>query len=152
MANRDPAPFWRLLLILFVFGVAFWIWLAVALLSPARAETIRNDMGGSVAKYTLRANLAALRGDTVVIDGPCGSACVLYLRAGLTTPNATLGFHSPNGGTKAQRQEARKTLARHMPPAMGAWYLAGPAKYDAPVWLTADQAVALGAKPCGEGK
>lgn len=38
MANRDPAPFWRLLLIMALLGVAFWIWLAVALLLPALAE------------------------------------------------------------------------------------------------------------------
>lgn len=148
MSDRNPVILWRVIAVCFVLCLAFWIWLAVALLSPVRADVIRNDGGGDVREYTLRANLAVLKGKTIVIDGWCASACVMYLRAGCVTPRARLGFHSPYGGTKAARQAARETLADHMPKAMGAWYLAGSARHSAAVVLTAGQAVAMGARAC----
>jgi hypothetical protein len=58
--------------------------LCAALILPTVAQaqsvrTIRNDGGGLVNEYIIKANLAVIRGDMLRIDGWCASACTAYL-------------------------------------------------------------------------
>ena len=60
---------------------------------------IRNDYGGFIHKYKLKYAAIRDRGERVIIDGACNSACTLVL--GIVPPNhicvtprASLGFHT----------------------------------------------------------
>lgn len=93
----------------------------------------------------------AARGDTVQIDGICASSCTMQLAVGCVTPHARLGFHRPTVIEGPATAEIwAHLIAAHYPPALAQWYLDGPAKARRVVWLTAAQAVALGAMQCGE--
>src|SRR3982751_910137 len=67
--------------------------------TPARADTrITRDHGGLVDEYKAKYTRIRVKGDRIVIDGICNSACTLLL--GLVplnrvcvTPRASLGFH-----------------------------------------------------------
>lgn len=54
-----------------------------------------NDEGGLLGAYVEKYRAMAARGDTLVVDGPCYSACTLAL--GIVdvcaTPRASFGFH-----------------------------------------------------------
>src|SRR5262245_36177517 len=71
----------------------------LALTMPAAAEVrITRDLGGLVDEYEAKFARVKAKGERVVIDGTCNSACTLLL--GLVplnrvcvTPRASLGFH-----------------------------------------------------------
>jgi hypothetical protein len=71
----------------------------LAMTLPASADLrITRDHGGSVDEYKAKYRHASAKGERVVIDGICNSACTLLL--GLVplnkvcvTPRASLGFH-----------------------------------------------------------
>src|SRR5262245_1623527 len=62
---------------------------------PPAWVTASNDEGGLLGKYVEKYRIMAARGDTLVVDGPCNSACTLAL--GMVdvcvTPRASFGFH-----------------------------------------------------------
>lgn len=98
---------------------------------PAAAEiVIVADPGGSIARYEQRYAAARAAGETVVIDGPCHSACTLVLgfvpRERLcATPRARLGFHAawfpdPAGGRVVSDAHTRKLYALY-PQDVRAW-------------------------------
>src|SRR5215813_14730612 len=81
-------------------GAALFLALmAPALATPAAADTrITRDHGGLVDEYKAKYARVKAKGERVVIDGTCNSACTLLL--GLVplnrvcvTPRASLGFH-----------------------------------------------------------
>ena len=113
-----------------IFGVIF----AVLGVSSASALRITSDAGGQIGRYL--ENLAALRnsGESVIIDGPCLSACTMVLgviphERICVTRRARLGFHAAwnpagngrivtsRGGTQLLMeiypQEVRNWIARH---------------------------------------
>jgi hypothetical protein len=60
---------------------------------------IRNDYGGFIHKYKLKYAAIRDRGERVIIDGACNSACTLVLgivplNRICVTPRANLGFHT----------------------------------------------------------
>jgi hypothetical protein len=60
---------------------------------------IRNDYGGFIHKYKLKYAAIRDRGERVIIDGACNSACTLVLgivplNRICVTPRASLGFHT----------------------------------------------------------
>jgi hypothetical protein len=66
--------------------------------TAASALTIKNDEGGYVPSYAKKFKGVAKRGERVVIDGPCLSACTLALHFVpnnriCVTPRAVLGIH-----------------------------------------------------------
>src|SRR5262249_16784357 len=72
---------------------------ALAFGSADATVRIRDDMGGLMTEYASRFSNMRERGEKVVIDGPCYSACTMLL--GMlsrdqvcVTPNAVLGFHA----------------------------------------------------------
>jgi len=62
---------------------------------PPAWVTASNDEGGLLGKYVEKYRVMAARGDTLVVDGPCNSACTLAL--GMVdvcvTSRASFGFH-----------------------------------------------------------
>ena len=82
--------------------------LCLAAATPARAELrITRDHGGYVEEYKTKYKRVREKGERVIIDGICNSACTLVLgivpRSKIcVTRRATLGFHAawmpgPNG-------------------------------------------------------
>src|SRR5215510_8727218 len=70
--------------------------IALAGLEAYGAEVVHgNDQGGLLGEYVEKYRAMAARGDTLVVDGPCYSACALAL--GIVdvcaTPRASFGFH-----------------------------------------------------------
>src|SRR5215467_8950249 len=70
--------------------------IALAGLEAYGAEVVHgNDQGGLLGEYVEKYRAMAARGDTLVVDGPCYSACTLAL--GIVdvcaTPRASFGFH-----------------------------------------------------------
>lgn len=92
------------------------------------AIVIVDDRGGAAADYIRRTVEALRSGAEVRIDGPCLSACTLYLhlppRQVCVTKRAVLGFH-----------EARALSAR--PYVEGAAYEAAPRDERATRWVFA---------------
>lgn len=93
----------------------------------AHAEIrITDDRGGNVAAYAARVQAVRASGERVVIDGPCQSACTLYLNLPrhqiCATPKAVLGFHS---AVDAQfgfpAPETNQQMMSAYPPAVRAW-------------------------------
>lgn len=69
----------------------------VAMAKPI-AYKIDNDLGGFLSEYNTKA--AIMKGSKVIIDGPCMSACTMYLRTDFDldvcmTHRAMFGFHKP---------------------------------------------------------
>ncbi len=125
-----------------------------ALILPMSAQaqsvrTIRNDGGGVVNEYIIRANLAVIRGDRVRIDGWCASACTAYLGNPNTcvTPSAQFGFHGPSGGTASENRRAAQTLALHLPAVLRDWYLtkAAPLQGSEHISISGKELVRIGA-------
>src|SRR5512144_2158609 len=73
--------------------------LSVLAATPARAELhITRDHGGYVEEYKAKYKRIRDRGERVVIDGICNSACTLVfgivpMNRICVTPRASLGFH-----------------------------------------------------------
>ena len=78
---------------------AFAIALLLALTTPAVADVrITRDHGGLVDEYKAKYARIRAKGERVVIDGICNSACTLLLgivplSRVCVTPRASLGFH-----------------------------------------------------------
>jgi hypothetical protein len=98
--------------------------------SASAAVRIANDAGGQIGPYLDR--LATLRssGETVVIDGPCLSACTLLLgviphERICVTSRAKLGFHAawkPDAyGHKRFSPEGTRALWDKYPANVRAW-------------------------------
>ena len=73
--------------------------LCLAAATPARAELhITRDHGGYVEEYKTKYKRVREKGERVIIDGICNSACTLVLgivpmNKICVTPRASLGFH-----------------------------------------------------------
>ena len=79
-------------------GVAVAI-LCVSAASALADLRITRDHGGEVDKYKAKYKQIAERGERVIIDGICNSACTLVLgivplKKICVTPRASLGFHA----------------------------------------------------------
>ena len=91
---------------------------------------IRDDMGGLMTDYASRFANMRERGEKVVIDGPCYSACTMLL--GMlsrdqvcVTPNAVLGFHAAwdvdDAGHRVTSVSGTQTLIDIYPPRIRSW-------------------------------
>jgi hypothetical protein len=95
---------------------------------------LHGDYGGYVFQYVEHVLAARQSGAQIVIDGPCASACTLYL--GLpenqvcAAPHAALGFHAGSGA------EATAKLWAAYPPRIREWIMAHGGLTDVVRWLT----------------
>jgi hypothetical protein len=114
--------------------------LTIAVLVPATLWTcaaaadyrITRDYGGSIELY--KAKYAAIRdrGERVIIDGICNSACTLVLgivplNRICVTPRASLGFHmayydlAATGGVKVLSYQGTSEFMSHYPETVKEW-------------------------------
>jgi hypothetical protein len=107
--------------------------LLVAASAPARADyRITRDFGGLVETYKAKYAKIRDRGERVVIDGICNSACTLVL--GIVpasricvTPRASLGFHAAyfdkayTFGIKVTSYTGTADLMSYYPSTVKAW-------------------------------
>jgi len=101
--------------------------IALAGLEAYGAEVVHgNDQGGLLGEYVEKYRAMAARGDTLVVDGPCYSACTLAL--GIVdvcaTPRASFGFHMAQSmtlfGYFPNYYWSRYMMA-HYPPEIRGW-------------------------------
>ena len=114
--------------------------LAFALLVPvviwnfaaAADYRITWDPGGLLEEYKARYAVIRDRGERVIIDGMCGSACTLVLgivplNRVCVTPRARLGFHmayydeATTDGSKVLSHEATAEVMSYYPEAVKEW-------------------------------
>lgn len=93
----------------------------------AFGETIRHDMGGSVAQRLEQMQTMS----SVRIVGACYSSCTMLLGVpdACVTPSARLGFHGPStrSGLPLLRSEwdrVSRIMAEQYPPKIRMWFLA----------------------------
>jgi hypothetical protein len=115
--------------------IAFVAPLLVSVLAalPARADLrITRDLGGYVEEYKAKYKRVRDRGERVIIDGICNSACTLVLgivpmNRVCVTPRATLGFHQAyydkayTYGIKVTSAEGTSDLVSYYPDAVKDW-------------------------------
>jgi hypothetical protein len=101
--------------------------------SFAHAEyRITRDFGGLVEQYKVKYAKVRDRGERVVIDGVCNSACTLVLgivpaHRICATPRASLGFHAAyfdkayTFGVKVTSHAGTADLMRHYPLSVKRW-------------------------------
>jgi hypothetical protein len=101
--------------------------------SPTLADyRITRDHGGLVDEYKAKYAIIRDRGDRVVIDGICNSACTLVLgivplNRVCVTPRASLGFHlayydrSLTFGTKVTSYAGTADLVSYYPETVKEW-------------------------------
>ena len=100
---------------------------------PAAADLrIKRDHGGLVDQYKAKYASVRERGERVIIDGICNSACTLVLgmvplNRVCVTPNASLGFHqayfdkSYTFGVKLTSYAGTADLMASYPPPVQEW-------------------------------
>lgn len=100
---------------------------------PAQAVyRITRDYGGLVDEYKARFAMLRDRGERVVIDGICNSACTLLLgiiprNRVCVTPRASLGFHTAyidkrwTGGLHVMSNAGTADLVSYYPPEVKDW-------------------------------
>lgn len=101
--------------------------------APAHAEyRITRDFGGLVERYKAKYAQIRDRGERVVIDGICNSACTLVLgivplNRICVTPRASLGFHAAyydrsfTLGVKVTSYAGTEDLMSHYPNTVRQW-------------------------------
>lgn len=107
--------------------------LSVAAATPARAELhITRDHGGYVEEYKAKYKRVREKGERVIIDGICNSACTLVLgivpmNKICVTPRASLGFHQAyydkafTFGIKVTSAEGTSDLMSYYPNTVKDW-------------------------------
>lgn len=106
--------------------------IAALLTSSAQATTvITQNNGGVVEDFWVEIQSHEMRGEQIVVDGPCWSACTLTLmlaKKGLmcATPRAFFGFHRAYGGAKGTPEYDddggwTATIMTNLPPKVSGW-------------------------------
>lgn len=107
--------------------------LASALVISAASAEVRvtNDPGGEISAYITRFHDLRQSGERLVIDGPCLSACTLFMaflphKQVCVTPRAILGFHAASYYDDARRslvptKAGTRLVMRLYPPAIRSW-------------------------------
>ncbi|MES2752192.1 MAG: hypothetical protein V4661_12555 [Pseudomonadota bacterium] len=101
--------------------------------TPSRADLrITRDHGGYVEEYKTKYQRIRARGERVIIDGICNSACTMVfgivpMNKICVTPRASLGFHQAyydkafTFGLKVNSNEGTADLMSYYPQPVKAW-------------------------------
>jgi hypothetical protein len=130
---------------------------ALSLTPASGAVLIRNDNGGLMEDYVRRFGEVRRSGETIVIDGPCMSACTMVL--GLVprnricaTDQAVLGFHAAweinDAGARVASPAGTRELIKTYPSAVRAW-IARHGGLKPRMMLLHGRALAAIVPPCG---
>jgi hypothetical protein len=105
--------------------------IALAVLPARAALVIKSSPGGWVEDYLVTFEAVRRSGDSVVIDGPCLSACTLVLSTIpsnriCVTKRAVLGFHAPRiidrrSGRSSRAPDATRIVIQSYPAGVRAW-------------------------------
>ena len=107
--------------------------LSVTICAPAQADLrITRDHGGYVEQYKAKYERIRDRGERVIIDGICNSACTMVfgivpMNRICVTPRASLGFHQAyydkafTFGIKVTSPEGTSDLMSYYPQPVKAW-------------------------------
>ena len=107
--------------------------LSLLALRPAHADLrITRDHGGYVEEYKAKYSRIRARGERVIIDGICNSACTMVfgivpMNKICVTPRASIGFHlayydkSWTFGIKVNSSEGTSDLMSYYPPSVKSW-------------------------------
>jgi hypothetical protein len=112
--------------------LALLIPLVLGISEAAADYRITEDYGGVLESYKAKYAAIRARGERVIIDGVCNSACTLVLgivplSRVCVTPRASLGFHMPfydlaaTDGIVVPSYEGAADLLRHYPEALRKW-------------------------------
>lgn len=100
---------------------------AVLLSATASARTITEDNGGWIIAYWEQVQAAAHVKEKIRFDGPCRSACTLFLtlprKQVCATPRVEFWFHKPWGGTPADNRQNEQFMLAHYPSWVRDWIL-----------------------------
>lgn len=100
---------------------------AVLLSAAASAKTITEDNGGEIVAYWKQVQAAAHVKERIRFDGPCRSACTLFLmlprKQVCATPRVQFWFHKPWGGTPADNQQNEQWMLATYPGWVRDWIL-----------------------------
>lgn len=87
--------------------------------------TIRNNSGGKMLVYSLRAKKLARQGRGVRFAGRCESACTMYLsmpnKLTCIMPGASFGFHLPHGASRRDNLVAANYMMNSYPRWVRSW-------------------------------
>jgi hypothetical protein len=107
--------------------------IASALITSVACAEVRvtNDPGGEITSYVTKFQNLRASGERLVIDGPCLSACTLFMaflprRQVCVTPRAILGFHAASYYDDASRslvptRAGTRLVMRLYPPVIRSW-------------------------------
>ena len=107
--------------------------IALVWCGPALADLrITRDFGGYVEEYKAKYTKVKTRGERVIIDGICNSACTLVLgivplNRICATPRASMGFHQAyfdkrwTAGLRVTSVAGTDELMSYYPPAVKKW-------------------------------
>ncbi len=127
-------------------------------LRPALSTIVlRDDIGGKMEDYLARFQRARATGETIVIDGPCYSACTMVL--GLVprnrlcvTANAVLGFHaawsSDSAGNRLPDRAGTRQLMKTYPRSIRTWIAQNGGLRSDRMLVLRDEALRAVVKPC----
>lgn len=109
--------------------------------------------GGSIVAHETHMRTFDAWGCRIRIEGRCDSACTVFLGARdvCVTRQASLGFHAahcPPGAPSCDPAAASRRMAAHYPPAIRAWYLAGPAHSPRRTAVSGAELIRHGVKEC----
>lgn len=114
-------------------AILFAAFLSLLATMPARADLrITRDHGGYVEEYKVKYKRIRDRGERVIIDGICNSACTLVfgivpMNKICVTPRASLGFHQAyydkayTFGIKVMSSEGTSDLMSYYPQPVKNW-------------------------------
>jgi hypothetical protein len=110
---------------------------------------VEDDNGGNTFGYERQGRQLRHFQATIIISGRCLSSCVAYigLPRACVMPGAQLMFHHARAATEALRVAGENAVLSTVPPRLAGYWRACINEQDE-CWITGEQAIAMGAKPC----
>ncbi|HZZ59809.1 MAG TPA: hypothetical protein VFE63_01365 [Roseiarcus sp.] len=120
---------------------------ALATAAPAKAYTVRNDLGGPVDLYAMT---AAMTDEPIRILGRCESACTEFLgaRQVCVSPNARFMFHAAHNLDGSRNEQGVLVMLASYPPSLREWLYERGGLTARRINATGRDLIALGVPSC----